>query len=347
MDARLADAIADGRLRPVLDELVRERSAAHPSAAARITEALDAVAAIDAGVAAERARLIGALAEVGVAGRAPDQVGDRPLPVLPIAVDRPDVDPAVAVIEAQGYRRLAPLAAGPWRAFVATRSWCELVAVDRRPTRVGLSWPPPRAPEPVRRLLAPHRSDLDAIALPRAMWPLYLVVRLARLPVRRALRRWRPPDLGPFLTTPDALIEPLLASADLAESDLLVDLGCGDGRILVRAVASYGCRARGVELDDELVARARRAVADAGLGDRIDIVRGDASTVRLDDADVVVAFLPVATIGHLLPSLLSRLRPGARLIVHEQERLEARPPADLRTPIFSADGITVAHRWNR
>lgn len=347
VDGLLTEAIADGRLRDVLGQLARERPA-DTAAAARITEAVDAVAAIDRGVAGERSRLLEALGEAGVACNAPDDVGERPLHVVTIQVGRADADDAVRAIEASGYRRLAPTSAAAWQAFVSTGTGCELVTVDRRPTRVVLTWPPPRwVPELVRRVLAPHRSDLDLVVLPRPLWPLYVLVRLARLPVRRALRRRQPPDLGPFLTTPDALIEPVLAAADLAADELLVDLGCGDGRILVRAAETFGCRARGVELDAELVERARRAVGDAHLDDRIEIVDGDASTARLDDADVVIAFLPVTTISRLLPSLLPRLRPGARLIVHEQERLDTEPAADARTPLLSADGITVVHRWNR
>ena len=96
-----------------------------------------------------------------------------------------------------------------------------------------------------------------------------------------------------------------------------------------------------------LVELARAAVSSADVDDRVEVVHGDAASANLDDADVVVMFLPVGTLRELVPDVLDRLRPGARLVVHEQERLLTEVPPDRSLPIVSADGLTVAHRWER
>jgi 23S rRNA G2445 N2-methylase RlmL len=170
-------------------------------------------------------------------------------------------------------------------------------------------------------------------------------VHIARLPLRWWRRRSGPAYLGPFLVTPATLVPPLLRFADAHDGSLVVDLGCGDGRFLVEA-AAMGCRARGVESDPQLVARSRTSVASAGVEDLVEVVHGDATTADLSDADIVVMFLPVTTLRDLLPGVISRLRPGARLIVHEQERLDPSLKPHRSVPIASPDGVTVAHRWD-
>jgi SAM-dependent methyltransferase len=259
-------------------------------------------------------------------------------------VARGDVDRAARALEGASYRRLGPAREAAWRAWRATHASGELVRTDREPFRVELRWPA-ALPAAAARLLAPNAPDLDAVRLPAALWPAYSAVRLARLPFRLLGRGLRARDLGPFLATPDALVVPLLRFAGVGPADRVVDLGCGDGRIPIRAAQAFGCTARGIETDARLVAAARTAVADAGLDGRVEIVHGDAARAPLDDATVVTAFLPVATIEELLPSILARLRPGARLVAHEQVRLRA--PGARSAPLLSPGGISVAHRWDR
>jgi 23S rRNA G2445 N2-methylase RlmL len=85
------------------------------------------------------------------------------------------------------------------------------------------------------------------------------------------------------------------------QHETFIDYGCGDGRWLIEAARTYGCRAVGVEIDPAQAERARRAVAAAGLGDRIEIIEGDATRVSVR-ADVGVAYL--------YPDLLQRLKPA-------------------------------------
>jgi hypothetical protein len=347
LDRQLADAIEDGRLREALGDLAARVPAADHAGRDRLQAAVHALAGIDEAVAAETARLVDALAAVGVQA-AGEPGSDRPIHMVTVRIDREGRDRSRDVLEVAGYRWLGPAHAAAWRAHRTTHASASFRREGDTPFRVELTWP---AAGPARtrvgRRLAPQASDLEAIALPTALWPLYIPVRAARL-VRRVVRRAPgPTDLGPYLETPHALLGPLLAFADVGPNDLLVDLGCGDGRIVVEAARRTGCRARGVELDRDLADRARAAVTAAGLTDRVEIVHGDAAGLSLADATVVVVFLPVGTVEALLPDLLARMVVGARLVAHEQERLRPSLAPDERRPLLTAGGITVAHRWNR
>jgi hypothetical protein len=159
-------------------------------------------------------------------------------------------------------------------------------------------------------------------------------------------------DLGIFLRTPVGLIEPLLRLADLQAGKLLVDLGCGDGRVLVEAARRLGARAVGYETDPALVAAGRRRIADAGLDGSVTIIEGDAKTADLAEADVVFAFLPPEAVDELLVAALQRMKPGARFLSHEQlagasERAPELTDLVLSEPDAAPEeaGVTVAKQW--
>jgi len=102
---------------------------------------------------------------------------------------------------------------------------------------------------------------------------------------------------------PDVVIDRMLDLMRLGPNDVLADLGCGDGRILIQAVRRSGCRAIGVEIDPEMADRARQAVAIAGLSDRIEIL-----TCDVLDFDPE-AYGVTAITAYLYPELLAKLTP--------------------------------------
>ena len=95
----------------------------------------------------------------------------------------------------------------------------------------------------------------------------------------------------------------ILQALELSPSDVVADLGCGDGRILIAAVRASGCKAVGVEIDPERADVARTAVRAAGLSDRIDIVTGDARDFQPTHWGVN------KLVAYLWPDLLQELRP--------------------------------------
>ena len=122
--------------------------------------------------------------------------------------------------------------------------------------------------------------------------------------------------------TLDALWQPtdrvtlrrLLFIADVHEGDHVVDLGCGDGRIVIAAARGFGARATGVEIDPFRVLWGRLSIRLAGVGDRARIIRGNMYTFDVSTADVVVLFLSATANFKLQTRLRRDLKPGARVV---------------------------------
>lgn len=119
----------------------------------------------------------------------------------------------------------------------------------------------------------------------------------------------------PYVPTPPEVVEAMLDMAGLKPGERLVDLGSGDGRIVI-AAARRGAAALGVEIDPRLVARARSLAQMAGQEARARFLRADLFTVPLRDADVVTLYLLPDVNERLKPRLLIELRPGVRVVSH-------------------------------
>ena len=111
---------------------------------------------------------------------------------------------------------------------------------------------------------------------------------------------WQPP----FITTPPEVVERMLALARTGPGDLVVDLGSGDGRIVIAAAQKFGARGLGIELDATLVERSRQAARTGGVADKVSFVQGDVLVADISRASVV----PI----YLLPALMARHPGGAR-----------------------------------
>ena len=213
---------------------------------------------------------------------------------------------------------------------------------------VRLVWRQQAARSRLQRIFLPTTGDWNMVSLPRWSWPAYSLIRPVRLALERAgLRRRHEHSLGPFLATPDSLIGPLFEFGGVGRDDLVVDIGCGDGRLVVEAAARTGCRALGIEQSSELSDAARARAAAAGVEDLVRIETGDARDAGFDGATVAFMFLPIDIVGHLLGEVLDTLPGDARLIVHEQMRLPASiEPKPIETVALIADeAVTVAHKW--
>jgi hypothetical protein len=111
----------------------------------------------------------------------------------------------------------------------------------------------------------------------------------------------------------------MLALAQVGPDDLLIDLGSGDGRLVITAAKSYGARAVGVEKDPELVARSRDLARRDGVADKVTFMAQDLFETDLSDATVVTLYLLPEMNRRLRPRLLAQLRPGARIVAHDFE----------------------------
>ena len=115
-----------------------------------------------------------------------------------------------------------------------------------------------------------------------------------------------------WAATSDERIELAFDLAELQPGEHLIDLGCGDGRVLLRAAAYREARVTGVELDPELAQRARALLDAMDVG--ATIIEADFTTIDLADADVVFAYLSPATLQRLETHLTTHLKPTARLV---------------------------------
>lgn len=125
----------------------------------------------------------------------------------------------------------------------------------------------------------------------------------------------REPDVIYVPTTPEVVDEMLRLAAPKA-GDLVYDLGCGDGRIVVTAAQRYGTRGIGIDIDPARVGEARANVAQAGVGDKVEIRQADLFETDFHDADVVTLYLLPTLNLRLRPKLLAELRPGTRVVSH-------------------------------
>lgn len=117
-----------------------------------------------------------------------------------------------------------------------------------------------------------------------------------------------------WLPTPAKDIDNLLKSAGLKEGDVLYDLGCGDGRVLIHAAREFGARGVGVDINPLKTFIARMRVKFAGLDDKIRIVTGPAGSIDLRDADVVFCYLSHQANDRLEKKFLSELKESAVIV---------------------------------
>jgi len=126
-------------------------------------------------------------------------------------------------------------------------------------------------------------------------------------------------SLAPFVPSPPYVVEKMLRLAHLKPGEILFDLGCGDGRIIIAAAQKYGVRAVGVEMSERLVEEVSQKIHELGLEKLVKVIQGDAMGIDLRDADVVTLYLTSSGNEKLKPKLESELKPGARIVSHDFE----------------------------
>jgi len=151
-------------------------------------------------------------------------------------------------------------------------------------------------------------------------------------------------SLAPYVVTPQDIVDEMLQVAGVGKEDLVYDLGSGDGRIVIEAARRYGARGVGIELDPELVRRARENARRANVSHLVEFRQQDIMTVDLSSATVVTLYLGREANLKLRPRLLAQLRPGARVVSHEFDMGDWRPSASLRVR-DEASGFRTLYLW--
>lgn len=147
-------------------------------------------------------------------------------------------------------------------------------------------------------------------------------------------------NLAPYIATPDDVVERMLAFAGVTRADVVYDLGCGDGRIPIAAARTYGARGVGLDLDPQLVARARENAKAAGVDRLVDFRVENVLTADVSSATVVALYLLSSSNELLRPMLKRQLKPGARIVSHAFS-MGRDWPADAVDQFVSARGDEV------
>ena len=122
---------------------------------------------------------------------------------------------------------------------------------------------------------------------------------------------------GPFVPTPPAVVNAMLKLAGVGPHDHVVDLGSGDGRIVLTAATRYKASGTGVEIDEELVEQSNAAAKKQGVADRARFVRQDVREADLSRATVLTLYLLPGMMTTLRDKVLAELRPGSRVVSHD------------------------------
>ena len=121
----------------------------------------------------------------------------------------------------------------------------------------------------------------------------------------------------PFITTPLEVVERMLEMAATRPQDVVIDLGSGDGRIVIAAAQKFGARALGIELDAALVQKSRDHARAANVAERASFVQGDVLVADISPATVVTVYLLPGLMGKLQSRFINELAPGTRIVSHE------------------------------
>ncbi|HVR73843.1 MAG TPA: class I SAM-dependent methyltransferase [Planctomycetota bacterium] len=147
------------------------------------------------------------------------------------------------------------------------------------------------------------------------------------------------PDLGPFVPTPMPVARRMLEVAGVTKDDVVYDLGCGDGRIVIEAAKAYGARGIGIEYDLHLAQEARERAEREGVAHLVEIRGEDITRSDFSDATVVMLYLLPASNEALRPRLQA-LKPGTRIVSHDYPIGDWKP---LRTEVLNLPGGEYHH----
>lgn len=124
-------------------------------------------------------------------------------------------------------------------------------------------------------------------------------------------------SFGPYVPTPTVIVDRLLEMGAVSGKDYLIDLGSGDGRIVITAAKKFGTHGHGIDIQDKLVALANQNATSEGVADKVRFVRGDIMEADLSQATVITTYLLPSTITRLVPKFLAELKPGTRIVSHD------------------------------
>ena len=160
----------------------------------------------------------------------------------------------------------------------------------------------------------------------------------------RARRVAAPQKLAPYVQTPQHVVDRMLQIAQVGPNDVVYDLGCGDGRLVITAARQYGARGVGVDFDLNRVKESQANAAKAGVEALVEFRQQDALKVDVSPATVVTLYLLTSSNLQLRPILTKALRPGARIVSHQFGMGDWQP--EMQETLTDADGSPhILYLW--
>ena len=123
-------------------------------------------------------------------------------------------------------------------------------------------------------------------------------------------------DLAPYVATPMEVVAKMLEMAEMDSDDIVYDIGCGDGRIVIMAAQKYGARGVGIDIDPQRIEEAEQNAAEAGVEHLLRFYLGDATKMNFSEATVVALYLLPESNEILRPMFEEQLEPGTVLVTH-------------------------------
>lgn len=159
------------------------------------------------------------------------------------------------------------------------------------------------------------------MALRRSLLPAVLFVSIAAAQQPQPGRKL---DV-PYVPTTVQAVQAMLRLAGVQKNDVVYDLGCGDGRIVIAAAKEFGARGVGIDLDPQRIAEARENARQAGVENQVGFQEGDLFQADIHEATVVTLFLLTSVNEKLRPKLLRDLKPGTRVVSNTFEMGDWKP----------------------
>ncbi len=157
-------------------------------------------------------------------------------------------------------------------------------------------------------------------------------------------------DGGPYVPTPQVVVDAMLEIAGVGPRDFVVDLGSGDGRIVLTGATRHQASGMGVDIDGELVDLANGRAQNLGVAQRVQFHRQDVLAADLSRATVLTLYLLPGMMERLRPKLLKELKPGTRIVSHDFDFGEWKPDrsVEVQTPEkydITGSWTSTVHLW--
>ena len=148
---------------------------------------------------------------------------------------------------------------------------------------------------------------------------------------------------GPYVPTPQAVVDAMLELANVGPADFVIDLGSGDGRIVLTAAQRHNARGLGIDIDPELVAQSNAEANKRGIADRVTFQQLDVMKAQIESATVLTLYLLPGMMQSLQEKFLRELKPGTRIVSHDFPFGQWKPDREVSVEV--AEKYGTAGQW--